>query len=374
MDLSFDGMMVNLNLLKENIMKKYGKKVAVLGLALMMALAVFGFAGCSGTSTPSASVSAGETPAAATPAPTEAPSYTIGVTQIVEHPSLDLCRKGAIDKLAELGFTEGRNLTIKYQSAQGDMTIATTIGQQFVADKVDVILAIATPSAQASYAAAMGNTPLVFSAVSEPAAAGLANADGSNIAGVTGTSDKLPVEATFDLIKALTPDAVKVGILHSTNEVNSDMQLAEAKSKAGGYGLEIIDVGITSTNEVASALDTLLPQVDVVMNLTDNTVVSALALEVQKCNEAKVPLYGSEDTQVKGGALASAGVDYYALGQKTGEMIAAILQGKAAESIPNEALKSPLLFANSDRLTALGLPVPDSLKDKIQVVATEAAK
>lgn len=362
---------------KETNMKRTntGKLIALMA-ALMMALALF--AGCSGTpvvSEPAATpVATTEAPAVTTAAPTEAASYTIGITQIVEHPSLDLCRKGAIDKLAELGYVEGQNLTINYQSAQGDMTIATTIGQQFVSDKVDAILAIATPSAQAAYAAALGNVPLIFSAVSEPTAAGLANADGTNIAGVTGTSDKLPVEATFDLIKALTPNAVKVGILHSTSEVNSDVQLAEAKAKAGAYGLEIVDVGITSTNEVASALDTLLPQVDVVMNLTDNTVVSALALEVQKCNEAKVPLYGSEDTQVKGGALASAGVDYYALGQKNGEMIAAILAGKAAAEIPIETSKSPMLFVNSDQLTLLGLTVPDSLKDKVQTVTTEAAK
>lgn len=340
-------------------------KLIALAAALILAFTMF--AGCSAPA---------EDPAGSslTPGSLAEGSYTIGVTQIVEHPSLDLCRKGAIDKLAQLGYVEGKNLKVNYQSAQGDMTIATTIGQQFVADKVDAILAIATPSAQAAYAAAMGNTPLVFSAVSEPIAAGLAGEGSKNIAGVTGTSDKLPVEAAFDLIKALTPSAVKVGILHSTNEVNSDVQLAEAKEKAGAYGLEIVDVGITSTNEMASALDTLLPQVDAVMNLTDNTVVSALALEVQKCNEAKVPLYGSEETQVKSGALASAGVDYYALGQKNGEMIAAILQGKAAQEIPIETLKSPMLFINSDQLTALGLSIPDSIKDKVQTVTTEAAK
>ena len=367
-------------------MKK--KLILVLAVMLAVAMTVAGFAGCAPTSNESTAdadatpaVEATEAPAetaaeapAETPADDTAGNIKIGITQIVDHPSLNLCKQGAMDKLAELGYTEGGNLTVNYQNAQGDMAVATTIAQQFVADKVDVIMAIATPTAIASYAASGGSIPVVFSAVSEPAAAELANADGTNVAGVTGTSDKLPVAATFELIKALTPDAVKVGILHNTSEVNSDVQLAEAQEKAGEFGLEIVDVGITSTNEIASALDTLLPQVDVVMNLTDNMVVSSLPMLVQKCNEAKIPLYGSEDTQVSGGALASAGVDYYALGQMTGEMVAKILEGTPAEQLPIAMMTEPMLTVNSDQLTLLGLTVPDSIKDRVTQVATEAAE
>jgi putative ABC transport system substrate-binding protein len=363
-------------------MKK--KLTLVMALTLALVLTVAGFAGCAPTTnesktdadaTPSAAAT--EVPAqAASEEPSEAAaeSYTIGITQIVDHPSLNLCKQGALDKLAELGYKEGENLTVNYQNAQGEMTNATTIAQQFVSDKVDVIMAIATPTAQAAYAASGGIIPVVFSAVSEPAAAELANTDGTNVVGVTGTSDKLPVEATFELIKALTPNAVKVGILHNTSEVNSDVQLAEAKEKAAGYGLEIFDAGITSTNEIASALDTLLPQVDVVMNLTDNMVVASLPLLVQKCGEAKIPLYGSEDTQVKGGALASAGVDYYTLGQMNGEMIAKILGGAKAEELPIATMTEPMLTVNSDQLTLLGLSVPDSIADRVTQVTTEAAE
>ncbi|NLT97594.1 MAG: ABC transporter substrate-binding protein, partial [Christensenellaceae bacterium] len=279
------------------------KKKLFIVAALMMALVLTaaGFAGCAPAAKPSTADADATPSTAATEAPAESNEpeqpadgnvFRIGVTQIADHPSLDVCRQGALDKLAELGVKEGENLKVDFQNAQNDVSVATTIAQQFAADKVDAILAIATPSAQAAYAATMGSIPVVFSAVSEPVAAELANADGSNIVGVTGTSDKLPVEATFELIKALTPDVKKVGILHNTSEVNSDIQLAEAREKAGAYGLEIVDVGITSTNEISSALDTLLPQVDAVMNLTDNMVVSALPLIVQKCNEAKIPLYG----------------------------------------------------------------------------------
>ncbi len=324
-------------------MKKYGKKVVVLALALMLALAVFSFAGC-GPKT-----------------------LTVGISQIVTHPALDACRQGAIDALADKGYVEGKNLKIDYQNSEGDPAVASTIAQQFVSGKVDLIMTISTPSTQSACAAAMGNIPIVFSAVTDPVAGGFANADGSNMDGVTGTSDALPIDGMLKLIKQLIPDAVNVGILHTTSEVNSDVQLAMARELAPNYGLNIVDVGITSTNEMSTALDTLLPQVDVVMNLTDNTVVSALALEIEKCNAAGIPLIGSEDSQVKAGALASAGIDYYSLGRKTGEMMAEILSGTAADKIPISTSDETSVTINTDQATALGIIIPDDLKSATMV-------
>ena len=316
-------------------------KLIALAAALMLVLALFAGCGTPAAEQPSAAPAAStETSAEVSSSPTDAPSYTIGITQIVEHPSLDLCRQGAIDKLAELGFVEGQNLTIDYKSAQGEHVCryhdspAVRIRQ---GKRYNGYI-----HAERAGRVRRGNgqdSRYILGGI-RPAAAGFANEDGSNMAGVTGTSDALPVEAMLEIIKRFTPDAVNVGILHCTSEVNSDVQLRAKAKSLPPYGMKIVDVGITSTNEMATALDTLLPKVDVVMNLTDNTVVSALALEIQKCNEAKNPLYGSEDTQVKNGALASAGIDYYVLGQKTGEMIAEILNGKAAAEIPvadNEA-------------------------------------
>ena len=361
-------------------MKKGMTKVLALLVALVMAFALAG-CGAKVENESQSSVDASAETAAATSEQSEVSAgtssnmvegtFTIGITQIVDHPSLNLCRQGAIDKLAELGYVEGENLTINYEDAQGDPNIAMTIGQQFVSDKVNAIVAIATPSAQAAYAASMGQIPVIFSAVSEPSAAGLTNEDGTNLAGVTGTSDKLPVDATFKLIQALTPDVKAIGILHNTSEINSDVQLAQAQEMAASYGFTIVEVGITSTNEISSALDTLLPQVDAVMNLTDNMVVSSLPIIVQRCNEAKIPLYGSEDTQVKAGALASAGVDYYALGQITGQMVADVLSGKAAEQIATAALTEPMMIVNSDQVTLLGITVSDEVKDAVQFVTTE---
>lgn len=364
---SFDGMTVIFNIYKENIMmKKYGKKVAVLAAVLMLALSVFSFAGCNPAPAPSAAVTASENPAP-TQAPTEAKVFTLGISQIVTHPALDACRQGAIDALKEKGFVEGQNLKIDYQNSEGDAAVASTIAQQFVSEKADVIMAISTPSAQSAVAAAMGKIPVVFSAVTDPVVGGFANADGTNMPGVTGTSDALPIDGMLKLIKQLTPNAVNVGILHTTSEVNSDVQLAKARELAPNYGMTIVDAGITSTNEMGTALDTLLPKVDAVMNLTDNTVVSALALEIEKCNAAKKPLYGSEDSQVKAGALASAGIDYYSLGKKTGEMIAEILNGKAAENVAISTSDQTSVTINSDQVAALGITVPEELKSATTV-------
>lgn len=341
-------------------MKKYGKKVVVLAMALMLSLAVF--AGCNPAPAPSAAVSASETPATTEEPTEEVKVYTLGISQIVTHPALDACRQGAIDALADMGYIEGENLKIDYQNSEGDASVASTIAQQFVSEKADVIMAISTPSAQAACAAAMNKIPIVFSAVTDPVVGGFANADGTNMAGVTGTSDALPIAGMLELIKQLNPDAVNVGILHCTSEVNSDVQLAKARELAPDYGLNIIDQGITNTNEMGTALDTLLPKVDVVMNLTDNTVVSALALEIEKCNAAKIPLYGSEDSQVKAGALASAGIDYYSLGWRTGEMIAEILNGTAAEEVPISTSDLTSVTINSDQVAALGITVPEDLE------------
>ena len=167
---------------------------------------------------------------------------------------------------------------------------------------------------------------------------------------------------------------MKVGILHNTSEVNSDVLLALAESVAADRGMQVIDVGITSTNEIATALDTLLPQVDVVLTLTDNMVVSALPLIVQETQEAGIPLFGSEDSQVTAGSLASAGVDYYNLGLQTGAMIAAILDGTAAEDIPIEALTDCTITINTDVATALGITIPDDLMDTAVMVTTDVAE
>ncbi len=176
----------------------------------------------------------------------------------------------------------------------------------------------------------------------------LADDKGNPVGEVTGTSDKLPIEAQLKMIRELLPDAKKIGILYTTSEANSVSAIAEYKEKVGDYGFELVEKGITNTSEIALATDDLLSQVDCISNLTDNTVVSSLATILDKANAANIPVFGSEIEQVKLGCLAAEGLDYVALGKQTGKMAAKVLKGeKKASEMPFETITEAGLYLNT---------------------------
>ncbi len=304
----------------------------------------------------------------------ESEQYTIGIAQFAEHGSLDNCREGFLMGLAEAGIVEGENLTIDYQNAQADMGIANQIAQQFASNNVDLMCAIATPVAQACYNAAEGNIPTIYTAVTDPVAAMLAGEDGSPVGNATGTSDKLPVENQLKAIRAIMPEAKKIGILYTTSEVNSESAIAEYQALAPEYGFEIVTSGISTTADIPMALDSLLSQVDVMTNLTDNTVVSALSLVLDKANAANIPVFGSEIEQVKLGCVASEGLDYIALGKQTGAMAAKVLKSEAAcQDLPYEVISESSLYVNYEAMEALGLTLPEDMAARAIDVNAEAA-
>ena len=291
-----------------------------------------------------------------------AEGYRIGIGQFAQHGSLDNCYTGFVEGLAEAGLVEGENLTIDPQNAQADMGIAQQIAAQFAAEKVDMMVGIATPMAQACYNAADGAIPTIVTAVTDPVAAGFVKEDGTAAGEVTGTSDALPVEAQLKMIRAMLPDATKIGILYTTSEVNSISAIAEYKALAPAYGFEIVESGISTTADIPLALDALLSKVDCLTNLTDNTVVSALALVLDKANAAGKPVFGSEIEQVKLGCAAAEGLDYIALGRQTGLMAAKVLKGEAkAIEIPYEIITEPQLYVNSEALAKFGITLSDEL-------------
>ena len=291
-----------------------------------------------------------------------AEGYRIGIGQFAQHGSLANCYTGFVEGLAEAGLVEGENLTIDPQNAQADMGIAQQIAAQFAAEKVDMMVGIATPMAQACYNAADGAIPTIFTAVTDPVAAGFVKEDGTAAGEVTGTSDALPVEAQLKMIRAMLPDATKIGILYTTSEVNSISAIAEYKALAPAYGFEIVESGISTTADIPLALDALLSKVDCLTNLTDNTVVSALALVLDKANAAGKPVFGSEIEQVKLGCAAAEGLDYIALGRQTGLMAAKVLKGEAkASEIPYEIITEPQLYVNSEALAKFGITLSDEL-------------
>ena len=298
-----------------------------------------------------------------------AETYTVGIGQFAQHGSLDNCYQGFVEGLAEAGLVEGENLKIDLQNAQADMGIAQQIAAQFASAKVDMMVGIATPMAQACYNAAAGTIPTIFTAVTDPVAAGFASADGTAAGEVTGTSDALPIKAQLETIRAMLPDAKKIGILYTTSEVNSISAIEIYKSMAGDYGFEIVESGISTTADIPLALDALLGKVDCLTNLTDNTVVSALALVLDKANAAGKPVFGSEIEQVKLGCVAAEGLDYIALGRQTGLMAAKVLKGEAkASEIPYEIITEPGLYVNTEALAKFGIVLSDELKARANEV------
>ena len=291
-----------------------------------------------------------------------AKTYTIGIAQFAEHPSLDNCREGFIAGLAEKGYTEGDNVKFLVQNAQADMGLTQQIAQQ-MAQECDLICAIATPMAQAAVNACIDNgKPVIYNAVSDPAAAMLANKEGKSSLNVTGSCDLLPVEAQLKLIRAMLPEAKEIGILYTTSETNSESQLKLYQELAPAYGFEIVASGVSMGADVPLAMDNLLPKVDCITNLTDNTVVSALALMLDKANAAGKPVFGSEIEQVKLGCIAAEGLDYIALGRQTGLMAAKVLKGEAkASEIPYEIITEPGLYVNPSVLEKFGIVLSDDL-------------
>lgn len=283
--------------------------------------------------------------------------YTIGISQFAEHGSLDNCREGFLAGLAEAGIVEGENLTVSFDNAQADTGTASQISDSYVSDGVDLICAIATPTAMSAYNSCLEtDIPVVFTAVSDPVAAGLANEDGTPVGNVTGTSDKLPVEEQLKMIREILPDAEKIGIIYTTSEANSVSTIEEYKAIAGDYGFEIVETGINTLADVDMAAADMVGKVDCISNLTDNTVVSALQTVLSYAKEANIPVFGSEVEQVKNGCLASMGIDYVVLGKQTGAMAAAILKGESTAAEMNyEICEGASLYVNTEVASNLGI-------------------
>lgn len=299
--------------------------------------------------------------------------YTVGIGQFAEHASLDNCREGFIAGLAEAGFVEGENLTILTENAQADGGTASQISNNFVANKVDLICAIATPMAQSAFGAVKDtDIPVIFTAVTDPVLAELAKEDKTPSGNATGTSDKLPVEKQLEMIRAILPDAKKIGILYSTSEVNSVSAIEEYKAAAANYGFEIVESGIAATADIPLATDNLLEKVDCINNLTDNTVVSSLPTILDKAAAKNIPVFGSEVEQVKIGCLASIGLDYYDLGVQTGKMAAKVLSGeKKASEINFEIIEEASFYGNTAVATNLGITLPEDLVSSAKEMFSE---
>lgn len=332
-------------------MKKLKKFLAVL---LTAVLAASVFAGCS--------------------ANTESENNTgnasdkVAILQYMPHSSLDNCTQGVKNALDKAGIA----YDVQIGSSGSADTDCQSYAQQMVAAGYKAIIAVATPAAMSAYSAvqnASANIPVIFCAVSDPVSAGLVNsieAPGNNC---TGTADSIDIKGQIAMIKQMQPELKKLGVFYTTSEANSISQLETLQAECDANGIELVSQGITEASELASAAAALIPNVEAITNLTDNNVVDNMNVFLEQADAAGIPVYGSEIEQVKKGCLASASIDYVALGEKTGEMAAEVLGGKAAAEYPVSIVSDSFLCVNPDAASKLGIEIPAELASAQKVTA-----
>ncbi|MGB9730668.1 MULTISPECIES: ABC transporter substrate-binding protein [Calditerrivibrio] len=301
-----------------------------------------------------------------------APSFgkvvQIGITQIVEHPALDACRKGIIDKLKELGYEEGKNVKYDIQIAQGNIATANQIAKKFVGDKKDLIVAISTPSAQA-VANLTKNIPIVISAITDPVGAKLVKSLEKPSGNITGTTDMSPVKEQIALFDKLNISVKRMGVIYNSGEANSRTLVDILKAVAKQRGIMVVEATVTNSSGVLMAAKSLVGKVDGIYIPTDNTVVSALESVLQVSFDNKIPVITGDTDSVVRGALASLGMDYYKLGLQTGVIVSRILKGEKPANIPVETLKDLDLFINESTAQKLGIKIdPELLKSAKKVI------
>ena len=324
-----------------------------------IAISTLGLIGCSNTD---------DTATTDSTTTTDKPAKTLAITQIVEHPSLDDMRRGIIDELADNGYIEGQNLTINFQSAQGNTATAGQIAKQFAGDNPDAIVAISTPSAQ-SVVASTTSVPIVYTAVSDPLAAKLINADGTPFQdNLTGLSSQLPLEPQIDLLQKIKPNAKTIGYVYSPGEANSVALRDRLKEILPTRGLSILDIPANRPTDIGMATRSLQGRADIIYTSMDNNVASAFEAMTQAANELKMPIVASDEFSVQRGATAALGVNDYDFGRKTGKMVYRILNGEAVSTIKPEVMNDLTLYVSPKHAKAQGVSLSaEMMKNAVDV-------
>ena len=283
--------------------------------------------------------------------------FRIGISQFITHQSLDATREGFVDELAKQGYVEGKNIEIDLQNAQGEQRNLKTISQQ-LAESSDVVLAIATPSAQ-SLANTTQTTPVIFSAVTDPVSAKLVESREHPGGNVTGTSDQSSdaISTQINLIKKVLPKAKTIGILYTQSEPNSVVQKDEAKRLLEEKGFTVVEKTILDSNNVKAAAESLMAEVDMVFVPTDNIISSTMETVKQVSIKHKVPVFGGSTEMVAVGGLYNYGTNYEELGRQTARMLVRILKGEKPENIAVELPEKLELHTNQEMADALGIDI-----------------
>ena len=283
--------------------------------------------------------------------------FRIGISQFITHQSLDATREGFVDELAKQGYAEGKNIEIDLQNAQGEQRNLKTISQQ-LAESSDVVLAIATPSAQ-SLANTTQTTPVIFSAVTDPVSAKLVESREHPGGNVTGTSDQSSdaISTQINLIKKVLPKAKTIGILYTQSEPNSVVQKDEAKRLLEEKGFTVVEKTVLDSNNVKAAAESLMAEVDMVFVPTDNIISSTMETVKQVSIKHKVPVFGGSTEMIAVGGLYNYGTNYEELGRQTARMLIRVLKGENPENIAVELPEKLELHTNQEMADALGIDI-----------------
>lgn len=289
----------------------------------------------------------------------------VGIMQLMTNPGIDAIREGFLKEMKVLGYEEGRNISYSQNNSQGDNAAAQAIAKKMVNDKSDLIFAITTPTAQTCAKEIKGTAiPMVFGAVTYPVSAGLVNSlevPGGNI---TGTSDKWPISAQFDLLLQLVPNVKKIGVVYNPGETNSESNIKDVKQVCSAQGLELVTVAVSNTSEVYSAAQSLVGRCDAFYVPADNTVITAMDAVIKVSEQNKIPLLPGVSSNVEQGGFGTLGPDYFDIGVESAKIADRILKGEKPASIPVSTAKNFEYFFNTKSAKATNVTIPDSLLKK----------
>lgn len=295
----------------------------------------------------------------------------IGILQYVEHPSLSAARKGFIAELKKEGYVDGKNLKLDYENAQGDQSNLQTISTNLLSNN-DLVLGIATPAAQ-TLSNLSTDVPVLFTAVTDPVSAKLVKTMEKPEGIATGTSDMSPISKQVELLQKVMPNVKKVGIMYTTNERNSEVQVEEAQKEFAKAGIDVLTKGISSTNDVQDTAKSLMSQTQVLFVPTDNMIVSAISLITELSKEMKVPVVGGSADIVEQGVLFTYGANYEALGRQTAKLAVRIIKGEDVSKVSAEYPKTLNVVANDDMAKTLGIDLT-SIKDESTEASSEESQ
>ena len=341
------------------------KKMTKLLNMLVATALVIGVAGCGNSTATNAESDVNE--AQTTEASSSAENgenYKIGVIQLVEHAALDATYEGFVDGLKEAGLEEGKNITIDYQNAQGDQSNCQTIATKLVNDRNNLILAIATPAAQA-VANTTKDIPVLVTAVTDPADSKLVASNEVPGGNVSGTSDLTPVKEQIALIPQIVPEVKTVGLVYCSSEANSKFQIEIAKEAAAALGLQTVEATVSNSNEIQQVVQSLVGKVEAIYIPTDNMLAAGMATVAQVTTPAGIPVIVGEEGMVTKGGTITYGINYYDLGKLTAAQAVAILkEGKNPAEMPIEYSNDFNLVINEEAVTQMGMTLPQELLDQ----------